>query len=194
MAFIGLKYAVFAPIDKETPGQAITYKSGIVLGRMIGANVDWERNSNALSADDMTSEDDNSILGGKIRLNVDDLSDEAQVTAVGVVKDGDGEAAQYREVGEAAPYGGVGYMRVRRKAGVTSYVAYWIHKTLLAMSNEQASTKDRQISWQTPSVEGTIMGVQINPDGKVDFRVHQTFKTEKEARDWLNTKANISAA
>lgn len=191
MAFIGLKYAVFAKIENETQGKPVTYKPGIVLGRMIGANVDWERNSNPLSADDTNTEDDNSILGGKIRLNVDDLSDEAQVEAVGVLKVGEPGSEEYIEAATPADYGGVGYFRVRRKSGKTTYVAYWVYKTLLGMVGEQAKTREKQIAWQTPNVEGSIMGVVISDDGIEKFRTHRTFETEAEARAWLNTKANI---
>lgn len=193
MAFVGLQYAVAAPIETETPGAPITYKPGLVIGKMIGANINYTRNSDPLYADDTIAEDDNSVVGGTISVNVDDLTDEAQVAVAGLVEEEAEDAGPkvYRETGDASPYVGVGYMRVRRKAGVTSYVAYWVHKCLLAVTQEQAQTKGQTISWQTPTLEGQIMGVVINADGKTDFRIHTTFTTQAEAKAWLDERANI---
>ena len=42
----------------------------------------------------------------------------------GTAGSGGSTPAEYRETGDSSPYVGVGYLRVRRKAGVTSYVAY----------------------------------------------------------------------
>ena len=131
MAFVGLKYCVFAPITTETPFTPIVYGTGVVLGRMIGANITFNRNSEPLYADDGMAESDNSITGGTISLNLDDVEEAAQVTAFGLLKTGDPGSEVYSEVGDPAPYGGIGYVRVRRLRGVTSYVAYWLHKVQL---------------------------------------------------------------
>lgn len=195
MAYVGLQYAVAAPIKTETPGTAIVYDAGMVIGKMIGATINYTRNSDPLYADDAIAENDNSIVGGTISINLDDLSDEAAVKVTGLVAGtASGTATEYREVGDAAPYVGVGYLRVRRKAGVTSYVAYWVHKCMLSIAQEQAQTKGQTISWQTPTLEGSIMGVAINADGKTDFRTHATFDTIAAAKAWLDAKANIAAA
>lgn len=195
MAFVGLQYAVAAPIQTETPGAPVTYKQGMVIGKMIGANINYTRNSDPLYADDTMAENDNSIVGGTISINVDDLSDEALVAVTGLIEgtagSGGSTPAEYRETGDSSPYVGVGYLRVRRKAGVTSYVAYWVHKCLLAIAQEQAQTKGQTISWQTPTLEGQIMGVVINADGKTDYRTHATFTTQAAAVAWLNGKAGI---
>lgn len=195
MAYVGLQYAVAAPIKTEVPGTDIVYDTGMVIGKMIGATINYTRNSDPLYADDAIAENDNSIVGGTISINLDDLADEAAVKVTGLVAGtASGSVTEYREVGDAAPYVGVGYLRVRRKAGVTSYVAYWVHKCMLAITQEQADTKGQTISWQTPTLEGSIMGVVINADGKTDFRTHATFDTIAEAKAWLDAKANIAAA
>lgn len=194
MAFVGMKYAVFAPIKEETYGAAITYGTGAILGKMIGANVNWTRNSNPLYADDALAEDENSITGGTLSMTLDDITDEVQAEAMGLVKSGEADQEVYEDTGDAGRNVGVGYLRVRRKDGKTSYVAYWIHKTLLGITSESASTKGETITWQTPTAEGKIMGVVIDDSGKTKFRAHRTFAAEKEAMDWLNAKANIQTA
>ena len=64
MAFVGLLYAVAAPIQQETDGQPIIYGKGQVVGGMMTAEISYTRNSNPLYADDRVKEEDNSITGG----------------------------------------------------------------------------------------------------------------------------------
>ena len=111
MAFVGLLYAVAAPIQTEADGQAITYGKGQVIGGMMTAEISYTRNSNPLYADDRVMEEDNSITGGTIKMGVDDVNDDARVMMLGDVKEGDAGEEVYHETGESAPYVGTGYIR-----------------------------------------------------------------------------------
>lgn len=195
MAYVGLKYAVFASITKEVRGQALEYGSGVVVGKMISADISYTRNTNPLFADDAETENDNSITGGSITIGVDDVSEEAELAMLGMVEDTSTEGSKVRrEVGDATPYGGFGYVRVKRKGGVTSYRAYWIHKTQLGIASESAVTKAESINWQTPTLTGPIMAVVNHADGKNDFRDYEAFADEDAAIAWVNKRANIAAA
>lgn len=199
MAFIGMKYCVAAPVKTEVRGQALTYDTGVVVGKAISANVTMTRNTEGLYADDALAESDNSLTGGTIDLNVDDISDDVMEAILGVTKtpevtSGTKSPAIYHESGEATPYVGLGYYRVKRLRGVESYVAYWLHKVQLAQNSESANTKGSSITWQTPTVTGNIMAVVNGSDGKNQFRDHANFASEAEAVTWLNTKANIAGA
>lgn len=197
MAYVGLKYAAFAPIKNEVRGQALEYDSGVVVGKMISADISYTRNTNPLYADDAETENDNSIVGGSITIGVDDVSEEAELAMLGMIEEAGEEGSTgkvRREVGDATPYGGFGYVRVKRKGGVTSYRAYWIHKTQLGIASESAATKAESINWQTPTLTGPIMGVVNHADGKNDFRDYEAFATEAEAVAWVNKRANIAAA
>lgn len=156
MAFVGLKYCVFAPITTETPFTPIVYDTGVVLGRMIGANITFNRNSEPMYADDGMAESDNSITGGTISLNLDDVEEAAQVTAFGLLKTGDPGSEVYSEVGDPAPYGGIGYVRVRRLRGVTSYVAYWLHKVQLAVNTDNAFQSTRPSRGETANSDKVL--------------------------------------
>lgn len=193
MAFIGMKYVVAATVGTETPGSAITYTGGKVIGKAISGNLTWERNDNPLYADDAIAENDNSVLGGTIEIGLDDLADEARVMLLGEVAVTNGSDTEYETNDAAAPYVGVGYIRVRRKAGVTSYQAVWFHKVQFSEESEEASTKGESIEWQTPTISGKIMGVQNDSTLANNFRRRATFETEAEAKTWLDTKAGISA-
>ena len=193
MAFVGLLYAVAAPIQTEADGQAITYGKGQVIGGMMTAEISYTRNSNPLYADDRVMEEDNSITGGTIKMGVDDVNDDARVMMLGDVKEGDAGEEVYHETGESAPYVGTGYIRVRRKDNMTNYIAYWVHKAIFGIGTESAKTKGQNIEWQTPTLEGSIMGVKNNAALQTRFRERRTFTKESEARAWLNKKAGIEA-
>lgn len=192
MAFVGMRHVVFAPIKSEIEGQAVQYDKGVVVGAAIGATVNINRNSEDLYGDDRLIESDNSMTGATIDLTVDDMSDEVAVVMLGYVKDASGEV--YHEEDAATPYGGLGYIRVRRKNGATGYQANWMHKVQMAVATESASTKGQNVSWQTVSVTGKVMGVKNNAELKTRFRERQTFETEVEAVAWLDSKAGIATA
>lgn len=193
MAMVGLRYAVFARIKKdgEKRGQEIEYDAGVVVGKMMTADVTYERNTEPLYADDTEAENDNSITGGTVTVGVDDILDPARVVVFGDYEDGEG-TGEYEDNGDASPYGGFGYLRVRRKDNVTTFVAYWLHKVQFASSSEAAQTKGSTINWQTPTLTGNLMGVNNNTDGKIRFRRRKEFPTAAAAIAWLNQKAKIA--
>lgn len=193
MAYIGLRHPVWAPIEAaEIEGQPIAYGKGVVLGKAISAEVTFTRSTARLYADDKLSDSDNSITGGTLRATTDDIDDEvlAQVMNMEVGTDG-----EYEETGDSSPYGGFGYVRVRKtRAGQLMYTAMWLHKVQLGIVSETASTKGEQTEYQTPTLEGDIMGVVIGEDLKTRYRARKSFESEAEAIAWIDQKAGISAA
>lgn len=189
MAMVGLRHAVFAPIDQEITGQPLVYKPGVVMGALMTVDITYDRNDTPLYADDTEIENDNSITGGSITVGVDDVLDEARVVIFGDEEEGEGE---YEDNSEASPYGGFGYVRVRRKNGKTSYLAYWIHKVQFGSASESAQTKQDTITWQTPTINGSIMGVNNNAQGKIRFRRHKEFDDAGAAIAWVNDMAGIA--
>lgn len=200
MAFVGMKHVVAAPIKMETKGQAVTYDTGVVVGGAISATINLTRNSEGLYVDDALKESDNSVTGGTIDINTDDVSDDAAEKVLGFQKTagtGDGESATptvFHETGDAAPYCGLGYYRVKRLKGVESFRAYWYHKVQLAINNETANTKTGSITWQTLTLNGNIMAVVNDSNGKNKFRDYADFTDESKAIAWLDGKANIASA
>lgn len=196
MAFIGMRHVVAAKIATETPGAALTYSAGMVVGKAIQGNLTWDRNDNPLYADDAIAENDNGATGGSIELVTDDLLDTVRAYLLGdeAISVGTGTSAttEYESTDEPAPYVGFGYMRVRVKNGVTSYQAVWYHKAQFGETSENAQTKGQTIEWQTPTLTGRIMGVNDNADGQIRFRRRATFETAAAAIAWLDDKAGIT--
>ena len=187
MAFIGLRHPVVATIDSYTPGSVPTYEDGMVMGAAITANLSITRNDNPLYADDVITEDDNGITAMSLELGLDDLPETVQEYMLGVVEESDA----YVDSDASSPEVGMGYIRVRRKGGVTSYQGVWLYKVRFSMNDENSQTKGESIEWQTPTVTGRVVGVDLDGSGVMVFRARQLFDNEADAIDWLETLADI---
>ena len=190
MAYIGLKHPVFAPIATEPANSLPTYGTGLVVGMAIAADVSIELSDAKLAADDTIAEIENGFVSGTISMNVDDLSDAALKAWLGEQEATLGGEATLREAATYdSPEGGFGYYRVRKKAGVRSYRAFWYHKTKWGMPGENAATKpDGSIEWQTPTIEGQIMTAL---DSAASWRDQATFTSEADAIAWLDGLAGV---
>lgn len=195
MAYIGLKYFAFAPITAETEGSDPTYGTGSVCGKAIGADVTFNRNDNVLRADDGDAEFDNSITGGTITIEMDDLPIDMRVTLLGGYKDS--TTNEYYDTAESGPYGGFGYIReVRYNGGSTRFDAYWVYKVAFAQEEDSATTMAESIEWQTPRLQGRMMGGYFGASaaagGHVIYRGMKSFDTFAAAKAWINGKAGIT--
>lgn len=188
MATIGMRYPVFAKVATEPANAALTYTGGMVMGHAISGNLTITRNDNPLYGDDVIVEDDNGVTAMSIEMGLDDIDDAVRVALLG---DKANETA-YETVGEGADPVGFGYIRVRRKAGVTKYQAVWYYKAVFSETSENSQTKAERIEWQTPTITGRIMGVYNDATGVAKFRIRQDFDTEALAKTFLNTKAGIT--
>ena len=196
MAFIGLRYPVVATVTSHTAGAEPVYGTGKVIGHAIQANLTITRNDNPLYADDRIVEDDNGITGMEIEVGVDDLTDEveADMGLVQKVESGTGTAAvtTYYDTDAPAKDLGLGYMRVRRKAGVTTFQGIWIYKAKFSKNSESAQTKGESIEWNTPTINGRCVGLNINGNNDLSFRKIRVFDTESDANTWLDGLANVN--
>lgn len=190
MAYIGLKHPVFAPIATEPASSLPTYGTGLVVGMAIAADVSIELSDAKLAADDTIAEIENGFVSGTISMGVDDVSDAVLKAWLGLQEASLGGEATLRSAATYdSPEGGFGYYRVRKKAGVRSFRAYWYHKTKWGMPGENAATKpDGSIEWQTPTIEGEIMTAL---DTAASWRDEATFDAEADAIAWLDGLAGV---
>lgn len=196
MAIIGMRHVVAAEIDTYTAGAEPTYKTGFDVGMAITGNLTINRNSNPLYADDTIAEDDNSITSMELELGIDDLDNDAQV-GLGLVEEkttGTGTSAVtvYYDTDEPTKNVGVGYMRVRRKRGVDVFQAVWTFSTRFGMSSENTQTKGENVEWQTPTINGRFVGLDVDGTGIYKFRKRQDFTTAAAAAAWLDSQAGIT--
>ena len=192
MARIGLPYGVFAPIISEPTGAPIVYGAPTVFdaaatGKMIEANVSYEHADNPLYGGDGIAENDNSITGGTLAVGTTSLLPSAKVAILGH----DLIGSTYHESADPSPNGGFWYVTAEIEGGVKKWYGYQIHKTQLAMAEDNATTKADSIEWQTPALEGPIMGVVIDDTGKARYRAYEVFSTYAAAKAWVDEKAGV---
>ena len=196
MAIIGMRHLVVAKLKDHTDGNEPTYEKGMIMGHAIAGNLTITRNNNPLYGDDVIVEDDNGITAMALEIGTDDLEEDVRVYALGLKEQNasDSESKEYLDTDDAAPYVGVGYIRVRRKNNKTAYQAVWVYKAMFSEESESSETKGESINWQTPTVKGRVVALDVDGSGSRAFRKKAIFTAEKAAVDWLNKLADIEAA
>lgn len=194
MARIGLAYSAFAPIVTETPGSPMVYGAPHIFDHPIEANVSYEHTDNPLHGGDAIAENDNSATGGSLSINQTHLTPDDRAGMLGNVKKGVAPNDYYVESALPSPYGGFGYVTSEIENNIKKWYGFWIYKTQLAMSEDNATTKGKTIDWQTPSLKGPIMGVNVDNGDAPDFRKYQVFNTFAEAKAWVNDIAGVDTA
>ena len=197
MAFIGMRYPVAARLKDHTDGSEPTYEKGMVIGYAKAGNLSITRNSNPLYGSDAVVEDDNGITAMSLELGTDDMEEAVRVYMLSLKETDGGEGSatkEYLDTDDSAPYVGMGYIRVRRKNGKTSFQSLWYYKCMFSEESENSATREESIEWQTPTVKGRVMAVDVDGSGSLAFRKKAMHATEAEAVAWLNKLANIEAA
>ena len=191
-ANVGMVYPVYAPVATYTPGTSITYGTGAPVAEAVSASVSWERADGHFYGDDVELDSDNGVTGYTISFEPSGLSDAVRAALLG-----DSLAnSEYTIDDAAAPDVGFGYIRVMRTNAsgsvATSYEGWWYKKLKFGISSEETRTKERNIEWRVPTLEGVGAGVSLDSSGKLKFADHRTFSSLSDAKSWLKTKAGIS--
>ena len=187
-ANIGMQYPVYAPVNVYTPGTSITYNTGAVAAEAVSAALGWNRADGHFYGDDVELDSDNSILGYTLDIELSGLKDAARAALLG----DDLANSEYSVTDAAAPDVGFGFVRVMRDKGTLSYEAWWFYKLKFGISSEETRTKEQNIEWRTPTLNGVGAGVSLDATGALKFALHQTFATFSAAQSWLKTKAGIT--
>lgn len=181
MAKVGLKYPIYGKLQADG-----SYTNGKVIAKAIKASVTAESNDVKLYADDNISESDKSFKGGKIALNVDDLTSEIYADLLGhtydklkqeVLNNGD----------DIAPFIGVGFYGQVVRNNNPKYLAKYLYKVQFAEPADETETKGDTVNYQTPTIEGDIFKLENG-----DWKSQAEFSTEAEAREWLKGKAGFN--
>ena len=189
MAEIGMQYPVWAELSSES-GNVLTYGTGMVMGKAVSANLNWQKEDNELYGDDAVQETDQSITGYTLDLGTTTLEEGVEAAVLGTAKVGSTD--EYEITDDDPPIGGVGYIRVLKRNHVKLYKAVWYPKVQFSHPNETSGTKQKSINWGTPTINGKGMAAYDDASGKAKFRKQQVFTTLAAAKAYLNGKANIS--
>lgn len=176
MAEFGANYPCFKPETEE---------AGVVLGKLVSANLTVNLASGELYADDSLAEQLSEFSSGSIAMETDDMTDENAAKIYGcTVSEG---LVTYNK-NDTAPRGSLGYYKVLMRNGKKYFKGYFYPRVRAALGNDNAQTRGSSITFQAVSTTFTVFA-----DDKGDWRKTETFDTVAEAKAWINEKCGIAA-
>jgi len=192
-ANIGMLCPVAATVQTYTAGSSITYGTGKVVAEARAATLAWNRASGRFYGDDVELDSDNSILGYTLDFEPTGLKDDVRAYLLGETV----QTGEYTVNDDASPDVGFGYVRVMRttnSSGVVenSYEGWWFYKLKFGIGNEETRTKEENVDWRTPTLNGVGAAVKLDNSGKNSFAIHKTFASEADAISYVKSKAGIT--
>lgn len=176
MAEFGANYPCFKPETED---------AGVVLGKLVSANLTVNLASGELYADDSLAEQLSEFSSGSIAMETDDITDDNAAIIYGcTVSD---KVVTYN-TGDTAPRGCLGYYKVLMRNGQKFYKGYYYPRVRAALGNDNAQTRGNSITFQAVSTTFTVFA-----DDNGDWRLTQTFSSAAEAKAWINEKCSIAA-
>jgi len=151
MATIGLDSLYYATVTEAENGEE-TYGTPTKLAKAISADISAEIAEAILYADDAASESVKAFKSGKITLGIDDLGSNNAAALLGSRVDSKGVLVSSTE--DVSPYVAIGFKALKANG---KYRYFWIYKVRFAIPNNTMQTKGDSVSFQTPSIEGTII-------------------------------------
>lgn len=181
MAQIGLRHFKWSPMDEDGNYTGVKEMAGAITATPT-LNI-AEAN---LYADDTLAESAKEFTNGTLSLTVADDDDAVFAPLLGHTKTTDGEVI--KAVEDIPPYVGFGRVIVKMVNGVKKYKAELFPKVQFKPFATEGQTKGESIEFGTPTVEGTIYGVEttVEEGTKVVYERHKTFDTDAEAQSYLN--------
>lgn len=193
MAKIGIKCLTYAPYTSGGEGSAIVYGTGVQLNDyMIRADVGEERVDVDFYADDHKIDTENSITGVTLTLELANMTEALEKAMLGYVAESSTAGADLMITDASAPFVGCGFYRKERFKGAVSYKCYWVYKVQFNRDSDSTTTKGENLEFQTESVNGDAVGVQLTSAGPIVYYVTNRQDTEAGAVAWLKTKAGIT--
>ena len=189
---VGMMYPVWTPLTGHTDGSMPTYGTGIVIREARNATVNREYANNPLYGDDHIVDDDNGLTGLTMSFESTGLTDADRVAMLGEEANANTTTGGQWVSDNETPWGGYGYIRKMRLNGVRSFEAWWTLKIKFQEESMATQTREGQITWGTPTLNGRADGLIIDSSDKQRYQLHKTFETISAAKAWLNGLANIT--
>ena len=193
MAKIGIKCLTYAPYTSGGEGGAISYGTGVQLADyMIRADIDEAREKVKFHADDHQIDSENSMTGASLSLELANMTDDLEKAFLGRKPESSSSGADLLVTDASAGYVGCGFYRKERFKGTVTYKCYWFYKIQFSKDSDSTTTKGENLDFQTETVSGDGMGVQLTSGGDVIYYATNRQSTEAGAVAWLKTKAGIT--
>ena len=178
MSTIGLDSLYYAAITDDANGEE-TYGTPEVLAKAIKCDLSVELAEAILYADDAAAEVVKAFKEGKLSLGVDDIGVAKAKALTGAEVDSNGVLVSAGE-DLGAPVA-VGFRAMKPNG---KYRYFWLYRVQFGVPATNLETKGDSISFQTPTIEGTVMQRH-----KKDSRDKHPWKAEVTEGD-----ANVTAA
>lgn len=174
MPKIGLSKPYVATYSNS--GSVVSYANIGTIGRYTELNITLsESDDNDFYSDNADSEADNQFPGGTAAVTTDDLSPEAMVNALGMVREDisgvpgvttEGAAWIVNNDKQVLPFLGLGGIVKKKQNGSIGYVAVVLDKVRFRNMSNAFSTQKKTIEWGTSSLTADI------------------FRSDKPTHDW----------
>jgi len=151
MATIGLDRLYYSIITEATDGTE-TYATPVLLAKAMKADLSVELAEAVLYADDGAAEVVKEFKSGKLSLGIDDIGTTAAEDLTGAKIDDNKVLISASEDG-GTPVA-VGF---RAKKANGKYRYFWLFRVKFGIPATNLQTKGDSISFQTPTIEGTVM-------------------------------------
>lgn len=177
MAKIGACYPCFKAEEAQT---------GVVLGKLVSANLTINNASGELPADDTIAEKLTEFASGSIAMETDDMLDEVTQVIYGCKAE---EGLVTYNITDNPPRGCLGYYKSLLRNGKKAYQGYFYPLVQASIGNDNAQTKGTSITFATTSTTFTVFA-----DDEGVWRKTKTFENADEAKAWINEMCSISDA
>lgn len=181
MATIGLDKLYYSKITEAVDGTE-TYAVPVQLAKAIKADLSIELAEAILYADDGASDVVKEFKSGKLALGIDDIGATASGDLTGAQIDDNGVLISTSEDG-GSPVA-IGF---RAKKANGKYRYFWLYKVKFGIPATNLQTKGDSISFQTPTIEGTVMR-----RNKLDGQGNHPWKAEASEDDTGVLSATIT--
>lgn len=175
MAAFGANYPCFKP-EGET--------AGVVLGKLVSANLTVNLATGELFADDALAEHISEFSSGSLAMQTDDLEDDKAAKVYGCKV---AEKKVTYNIGDTAPYGGLGYYKALSRGGKKYFKGIYHPRVRAALGNDNAQTKGSSITFQAENINFTVL-----PDGTGNWRITETFDTPAAAQAWVQQQCGLT--
>ena len=190
---IGVKKFTYAKYASGGTGSAISYTGGVMTtDKTVNVEYTTERDKSKFHADDHAIASANIVNSCSVSIELATLTKEIAAAVLGWAQES--STSEYHETAEGAPYVGVGWIyTVDDGSGTLKYQPIWVYKIRFGLDNDSARTKGETIEWQTDTISGDGVAVQLASGGDWTYRsVLFEAATEAAADTWLKGKAGIS--
>lgn len=151
MATIGLDKLFYAKITEDEEGNE-SYGKPAILAKAIKAELSIELAEAVLYADDAAAYVVKDFKSGKLTLGVDEIGVSAAQDLTGALVDDNGVLVSVTE-SEGSPVA-IGFRALKPDG---KYRYFWLYRVKFGIPATNLETKGDSITFQTPSVEGTVM-------------------------------------